>query len=82
MRQIPDMSLMNRYFVRTVTPLAAIVTEQEDQMNQMEKSGGDRFAELEKKFDAVKKTLDVFQSETLMRVGTQEARNSRQKGNL
>ena len=70
------MSLMNRCFERTVTPLAAIVTEQEDQMNQMEKSGGDRFAELEKKFDDVKKTLDVSQSETLMRVGTQEARNS------
>ena len=28
----------------------------------MEKSGGDRFADLEKKLDDVKKTLDDFQS--------------------
>ena len=48
------MSLMNRCFGKTVTPLAAIVTDQKDQMNRMEKSGGDRFAELEKKLDDVK----------------------------
>ena len=47
-----------------MTPLAGIVADQEDQMNRKEKSGGDRFAELEKKLDDVKKTLDDFQSET------------------
>ena len=35
-------------------PQAGIVADQEDQMNRMEKSGGDRFAELEKKLDDVK----------------------------
>ena len=33
-------------------------------MNRMEKSWGDRFADLEKKLDDVKKTLDDFQSKT------------------
>ena len=35
-------------------------------MDRMEKSGGDRFADLEKKLDDFKKTLDDYQSETLV----------------
>ena len=36
-------------------------------MNRMEKSGGDRFADLEKKLDDVKKTLDDFQRKSYVR---------------